>query len=45
MREVNAMIAKAMDDAQGVSDTEEPTPTKYASKSGHIRLIHPFSLA
>jgi hypothetical protein len=45
MGEVNALIAKSMDDAQCVSDAKETATTKYASKGGHIAFIHPFSLA
>jgi hypothetical protein len=45
MGEVNALIAKSMDDAQCVSDTKETAPAEYACKGGHIGLIHPFSLA
>jgi hypothetical protein len=43
--EVNAMIAKAVNDAQGIPDAEESTSAKYASKSGDIRLVHTLSLA
>jgi hypothetical protein len=39
------MIAKAVNDAQGVPDTKETAPAKYASKSGDIRLVHTLSLA
>jgi hypothetical protein len=45
MGEVYAVIAKTVDDAQCVTDAKETAPTKYASKGGHIGLIHPFSLA
>ena len=45
MGEVDALIAKAMDNTECVSDAKETAPAKYASKGGHIGLIHPFSLA
>jgi hypothetical protein len=35
MGEVNALVAKTMNDTQCVSDAKETAPAKYASKGGH----------
>jgi hypothetical protein len=45
MGEVDALIAKTMDDTQCVSDAKETAPAEYTCKGGHIAFIHPFSLA
>jgi hypothetical protein len=35
MGEVDALITKAVNDAQGIPDAEESTPAKHSSKCGH----------